>query len=523
LFFLSSILPVVNSIYVEKSTDTLENVLDNGLMDSAWPMFGHDIYHTGRSPYGANGYYLYEKWRIKLADFIYLSSPVIDNNGTIYIGTDDGTLHAINPDGTEKWRFITTQNYESGMTTPSIDKDGTIYVTTRQGYFFAINPNGTEKWRVKLKWFSISSPTIANDGTIFISGDNKFYAIYPNGTIKWDFSTEESIKATSAIDKEGNVYVSSHDGYLYSFYPNNGTLRWKIRIGGHIQCYSSPAIDDNEIIYIGSVGYFYAIYSNGTIKWKLHVGGAYGDPSIGFDGTIYVSSEDFLRAFSPEGVEKWSLMLGTNVKPAIANNSMIYVVGGKTQGWSDKTIMISPIGEEISCLTLEGDKPYDTSSLGDPAIGADGTIYIGSWFECGESDGYLHAINTTFYHRPSIPIVTGPDECSKRVEYNFSARCFHVDGYNVSFFFDWGDGSNSGWTNFVPPGVSINASHTWKTVSDYKIFNIKVKAKDVYGAESDWTTFKVTVPKTKAININLFLQRFFQRFPFFEKILNQII
>ena len=50
LFCLSSILPVVNSIYVEKSTDTLDCVLDNGLMDSAWPMFQHDNKHTGRSP-----------------------------------------------------------------------------------------------------------------------------------------------------------------------------------------------------------------------------------------------------------------------------------------------------------------------------------------------------------------------------------------------------------------------------------------------------------------------------------------
>jgi hypothetical protein len=29
------------------------------------------------------------------------------------------------------------------------------------------------------------------------------------------------------------------------------------------------------------------------------------------------------------------------------------------------------------------------------------------------------------------------------------------------------------------------------------------------------------MPKSKAVGISLFLQRFFQRFPFFEKILNQ--
>ena len=28
---------------------------NGGLMDSAWPMYCHDVRHTGRSPYGADG------------------------------------------------------------------------------------------------------------------------------------------------------------------------------------------------------------------------------------------------------------------------------------------------------------------------------------------------------------------------------------------------------------------------------------------------------------------------------------
>jgi hypothetical protein len=54
-------------------------------------------------------------------------------------------------------------------------------------------------------------------------------------------------------------------------------------------------------------------------------------------------------------------------------------------------------------------------------------------------------------------------------------------------------------------------------------FTIRARAKDVTGYISDWSTIDVTMPKNKALNISLFFQRFFQRFPFFEKILNQII
>jgi hypothetical protein len=55
LFCLTSILPVVNSIYIEKSINDFQTSLDNGLMDSAWPMFHHDNKHTGRSPFGVLG------------------------------------------------------------------------------------------------------------------------------------------------------------------------------------------------------------------------------------------------------------------------------------------------------------------------------------------------------------------------------------------------------------------------------------------------------------------------------------
>ena len=51
----------------------------------------------------------------------------------------------------------------------------------------------------------------------------------------------------------------------------------------------------------------------------------------------------------------------------------------------------------------------------------------------------------------------------------------------------------------------------------------KGRAKDDSGNKSDWATLEISMPKAKVINLNVFLQRFFQRFPLFEKILNQII
>lgn len=88
-----------------------------------WPMFGHDAQHTGRSPFngpGAAGY----RWRYLIGDFVY-SSPAIAADGTIYVGSSDDHLYALNPNGTLRWRYPTGGEIWSS---PAIGPDGTIYV-----------------------------------------------------------------------------------------------------------------------------------------------------------------------------------------------------------------------------------------------------------------------------------------------------------------------------------------------------------------------------------------------------------
>ena len=55
----------------------------------------------------------------------------------------------------------------------------------------------------------------------------------------------------------------------------------------------------------------------------------------------------------------------------------------------------------------------------------------------------------------------------------------------------------------------VNASHTWHEKGN---FTIKVKAKDIIGAESDWATLEVTMPKNQQLHNWWFLQ-FLQNHP----------
>ncbi len=85
-----------------------------------------------------------EKWHLAtkgLVPFMHSDTPAIDSNGTIYVTGDDTTsatfkryLYAINPDGQVKWMFYA----DAIQGTPTIADDGTIYVGSSNGTLYAI-------------------------------------------------------------------------------------------------------------------------------------------------------------------------------------------------------------------------------------------------------------------------------------------------------------------------------------------------------------------------------------------------
>ena len=119
---------------------------------------------------------------------------------------------------------------------------------------------------------------------------------------------------------------------------------------------------------------------------------------------------------------------------------------------------------------------------------------------------------------PEKPTIIGQSGVTRGKEYKYYFISIDPEEDEIAYYIDWGDNTPAGWTESVPSGECYNSSHIWSEPGNY---TIKAKAKDICGDESDWATFIVNVVKSKAINIPLFLQKLFQRFPFFEKILKQ--
>jgi len=74
------------------------------------------------------------KWKYQTGGPV-KSSPAIGSDGTIYVGSDDGSLYAINPDGSLKWKY---QTGDWVLSSPAIGSDGTIYVGFYDGSLYAI-------------------------------------------------------------------------------------------------------------------------------------------------------------------------------------------------------------------------------------------------------------------------------------------------------------------------------------------------------------------------------------------------
>jgi outer membrane protein assembly factor BamB len=164
------------------------------------------------------------------------------------------------------------------------------------------------------------------------------------GVVKWFFKASDSMGGSPAIDKNGTIYCSGGD-ILYAINPN-GTRKWSL--AGFYDVCSTPAIDVNGLIYVTTRGCALRVINpNGTIKWTYHLSQqAHGSPAIDNDGTIYAYSENkLLYAFYQNGTLKWSYYLDAG-----------YI------------------------------------AFSSPALGIDGTIYIGS-LGPGDYDGYVDAVN----------------------------------------------------------------------------------------------------------------------------------
>jgi len=101
--------------------------------------------------------------------------------------------------------------------------------------------------------------------------------------------------------------------------------------------------------------------------------------------------------------------------------------------------------------------------------------------------------NTTGQNNsPETPIKpSGPTFVEMGVEYVYSSSTYDIDGDQIRYKFDWGDGTYSDWSEYVASNTSVSMSHYWNSISTFEIHAI---AQDENGTNSSWSLpLEVTV------------------------------
>jgi hypothetical protein len=246
---------------------------------------------------------------------------VSDDEGQVYVVTDNGTLHSLRKDnGLVVW------SYDIGPSSAGFDytsspiavynsslapNDNVIYVGSQNGSLYVVRDAGASADLVRqftpASPASIRSTPAVNpiNGNVYFGSDNRnVYGVTAAGIGRWSVETGGEVVSSPTVSGDGRtVYVGSNNGRLYiislnpdgSFnnaqtYPPSGDSAI-----GAIK--SSPTIaGDGAIIFGSDDGHLYALNPDRTLRWKYPAVGSIGavrsKPAIGPDGIIYFSAED---------------------------------------------------------------------------------------------------------------------------------------------------------------------------------------------------------------------------------------
>jgi outer membrane protein assembly factor BamB len=345
-----------------------------------WPMYGGDAQHTGRSvAEGPDNPQVEWMFRVGLL----ASSPAVGGDGSIYLGSLDGNLYALDPAGAEMWRASFGQ--VSGV--PALSAEGAIYAgaaSPLEEMFFALYRDGTVARTYHLESHIVeSSPVVGPEGIVYLASSNaltsggSLVALNSDGSERWRYDVGSRLPFSPAVAPDGTVYVGANNGSLYSLNPD-GSLKWQTPLG---VISSSVSVGSDGTIYLGTGSGYQALNPNdGSQLWTFSPvdGEANCTPSVGSRGRIYVTSgSNELYALNPDGTVAWTFSAEPQEERGVSFSSPLTLDGagvayaGTREG---ELFAVNPDGTLRWRFLL----PEGGMILVGPAVGTDGTLYLGA-------------------------------------------------------------------------------------------------------------------------------------------------
>jgi len=396
------------------------------LSGSSWPVMRGDLQNTGQGKSGkwepsSGG--ISEVRRFQTGNGIF-STPVIDDQERIYVGSADHYFYCLDPQaGKVVWKFDALELIDSAG---ALSKDGRVYVPAGAA-IYALDLEGTKLWAFDVTnhrpeglytfgtnyWWE-GNVALGPDQNLY-AGNNDFfyYSIRPDGTLRWAHRTGFLIWSVPAFDPEDHtLYFAGFDMKVYALDMETGKLKWQKNLKNPLV--ASPALGPDGTLFEGSFdGKLYALASeNGKIKWVAQTDShIYGSAALDRKGRVYVTSTDgFLYALNAEnGKALWTFYTGDAIRssPALGPDPegkeeyLIYFGGGQGEVFA-----IEPGGKRRwSYNTLTGSDRVDYPNINSsPALGKNGMAFA-------NANGDVFYIPYHYYLKPgAIGITRDPTE-----------------------------------------------------------------------------------------------------------------
>ena len=358
-----------------------------------WPMFHHDPEHTGASssngPTTNNTIWIYSTGGTGGSAVRY-SPAIVD--GRVYVWSGDELCCLNASTGALIWHYATYGPVYYSCS-PAVWR-GIVFVCSGWYWVYALNATtGALRWIYQTYpnyVIQSSSPTVWY-GIVFVGGSTPYGANLlaldaDRGILLWNYTTGLLEMSSPAVCDQNIVFVGSGHS-VYALYATTGALIWSYQTGSWV---SSPAVAGN--VYVGSGDHkVYALdMFTGSLQWSYQTGAPVdlSSPAVDWRGTVYVGSEDG-KVYALHGIygdALWSYQTGSYVdsSPAVAGG-IVYV--GSHDG---KVYALDEYSGNLVWSYQTGGAVWSS-----PAV-AGGIVYVGS------EDGKVYA----FGPPPDIAVVS---------------------------------------------------------------------------------------------------------------------
>lgn len=233
-------------------------------------------------------------WRLPIGAVT--SSPALGRDGTIYVTTAAGALHAIASDGSRS--IFTAPTGDTTGLSPAIATNGTIYCGSSDGRLYAFSPAGALVWSLPLGAPVTAAPVVGGDETVYVgTSDGRLHAVAPDRAVRFTYAAGGALRGAAAVLR-GTVYVSSDDKGVHAVDTQTGKPLWTYFTGGTP---TSPLVGRDGTVYAAATdARLYAIAPSGLLSWAQNVRArARGSLALSDEGTLYVAGETGLVAVGP--------------------------------------------------------------------------------------------------------------------------------------------------------------------------------------------------------------------------------